>query len=263
MKIDRRTLSIIVAFLIVLIAGGAVLFMVLNSNSAVPSGSTVATSSATDSEGNTIAPDDVSANLPVNPVDFVSLQEKNPEIFGWIKVPDTNIDYPLLQSTERDDFYLHQAYDKSGYSFAGSIYMEYCNSTEMTDRVSVLYGHNMIDGSMFANLHKFEDTSFFNNKKHRYFYIYTPTRKLTYEVVSAYEYDNRHIMNSFNFAENDVFENYLKYIQNPRSVVRNVRTDLDHELSIFDKIVTLSTCVDVGDGRYLLQGVLVKDEFTR
>ena len=191
---------------------------------------------------------------------FKKLQKINPEIFGWIYIPDTNIDYPLLQSNERDDFYLHSDIYRN-YKYAGSLYSEYCNSTDMDDRVTLIYGHNMIDGSMFANLHKFRDASFFN--KHTKFYIYTPERRLTYQVVSAFEYDDRHIMNTFNFSEDKVFKEYLDTIQNPHSLSANVKTTLDHKLTVKDKIVTLSTCLDAGDGRYLLQGVLVKDEPTR
>lgn len=195
-----------------------------------------------------------------NPIDFKKLKKINPEIFGWLYIPDTNIDYPLLQSNERDDFYLHNDIYRN-YKYAGSLYSEYCNSTDLDDRVTLIYGHNMIDGSMFANLHKFRDASFF--KKHTKFYIYTPERRLTYQVVSAFEYDDRHIMNTFNFAEDKVFKEYLDIIQNPHSVSANVNTKLDHKLTVKDKIVTLSTCLDAGDGRYLLQGVLVKDEPTR
>ncbi|MBR1732103.1 MAG: class B sortase [Ruminococcus sp.] len=200
-----------------------------------------------------------SADKADNPINFKKLQQLNPEIFGWLYIPDTNIDYPLLQSNERDDFYLHSDIYRN-YKYAGSLYTEYCNSTDLDDRVTVIYGHNMIDGSMFANLHKFRDTAFFN--KHKEFYIYTPSRKLTYQVVSAYEFDDRHIMNTYNFAQNEVFESYLDYIQNPHSVSSNVNQKLDHKLTVKDKIVTLSTCLDSGDGRYLLQGVLVKDEPT-
>lgn len=195
-----------------------------------------------------------------NPIDFKTLQKRNKEIFGWLYIPDTNIDYPLLQSNKSDDYYLHN--DIYGnYKYAGSLYCEYSNSTNLDDRVTVIYGHNMIDGSMFANLHKFRDTAFFN--KHTEFYIYTPERKLTYQVVSAYEFDDRHILNTYNFAQDKVFEGYLESVQNPHSVSGNVNKKPDHKLTINDKIVTLSTCLDSGDGRYLLQGVLVKDEPTR
>ena len=168
-----------------------------------------------------------------NPIDFKKLQKINPEIFGWIYIPDTNIDYPLLQSNERDDFYLHSDIYRN-YKYAGSLFSEYCNSTDKDDRVTLIYGHNMIDGSMFANLHKFRDASFFN--KHTKFYIYTPERRLTYQVVSAFEYDDRHIMNTFNFSENKVFKEYLDSIQNPRSLSANVNTKLDHKLTVKDKI---------------------------
>lgn len=197
---------------------------------------------------------------PDNPIDFKKLHKQNDEIVAWIIIPDTKINYPILQSRVADDFYLHRDVNKNS-SYAGSIYMEYCNSDEFTDRVTVLYGHNMINGSMFANLHKFEDKSFFDSKKHRYFYVYTPDRKLTYQVVSAYVYDDRHIMNSFNFAENSVFKSYLKDVTNPRSYTKNVRK-LERKLTLDDRILTLSTCLNSGDGRYLLQGVLEKDEFT-
>ena len=70
-------------------------------------------------------------------------------------------------------------------------------------------------------------------------------------------------MNSFNFAEDEVFEEDLDYIQNPRSIVKNVRKKLDHKLTVNDRIVTLSTCLNYGSGRYLVQGVLIKDELTK
>lgn len=194
-----------------------------------------------------------------NPIDFKEWKTINSEIVAWIRIPDTNVDYPVLQSLVSDDYYLNR--DIYGdYKYSGSIYMQYCNFEDFSDRVTVLYGHNMANGTMFADLHKFEDKAFFDS--HNEFYIYMEGRKLTYEIVSAYNYDDRHIMNSFNFAEDEVFLEYLNYMQSPHSTVSNVRK-LDRELTVEDKVVTLSTCLDIGDGRYLLQGVLVKDEITR
>ena len=124
--------------------------------------------------------------------------------------------------------------------------------------MTVLYGHNMANGSMFATLHRFYDADFFN--QNRYIYVYTPDRKLTYEIVSAFEYDNRHIMNSFDFSDDNVFSDYLNMIKNPHSVSVNKRNT---ELTTDDKILVLSTCLNSGDGRYLVQGVLKKDEPTK
>ena len=204
--------------------------------------------------------DETLADNPIidNPIDFESLQAQNDEIYSWIYIPDTNINYPVCRSNTNDNFYLdHDIY--GNYSFSGSIYSQYCNSIYMHDRVTVLYGHNMADGSMFADLYKFTNTDFFND--HEYFYIYRPQHKLTYRIVSVYSYEDRHIMNSFDFDDDKVFQEYLDYIQNPRSFTKVVRDN--SELTINDKIVTLSTCLNSGDGRLLLQGVLIKDELTK
>ncbi len=193
-----------------------------------------------------------------NPIDFESLIEKNPDIYSWIIVPKTNINYPVLRSATDDNFYLDHNVDKN-YSFAGSIYSQFCNKRDFSDRVTVLYGHNMADGSMFADLHKFAKKDFFD--KNKYIYVYTPDRKLTYEVVSAFVYDDRHIMNSFDFENDEVFQDYIESVLSPRSISSNVRDGVT--LDIDDKLLVLSTCLNYGSGRYLVQGVLVNDEQTK
>ncbi|MEE1172251.1 MAG: class B sortase [Ruminococcus sp.] len=192
-----------------------------------------------------------------NPVDFDTLIEDNEDIYSWIYVPDTNIDYPVVQSHVDDNYYLdHDIY--GNYSFPGAIYSQVCNSTDWNDRVTVLYGHNMLNGSMFANLHYFEDRDYFDENRH--FYIFTPTRKLTYDIVAAFVYDDRHIMNSFDFKDDKVFKEFLDSVKNPRSIYSNVREDI--ELNLNSKLVVLSTCVNYGEGRYLVIGVQANDEPT-
>lgn len=196
--------------------------------------------------------------LADNPIDFEALKKVNDEIYAWVYIPNTNVDYPILQSKTSDFFYIdHDVY--KNYQFAGSIYTESLNLRDFSDRNTVLYGHNMADGSMFANLHKYEDKKFFD--ENQYIYVYLPGRKLTYQVVSAYVYDSRHLLNSFHLDDDEVFEDYLKTVQNPHSVVCNVNKDI--KLDLNSKILTLSTCLNSNDdGRYLVQGVLVKNEQT-
>ena len=91
-------------------------------------------------------------------------------------------------------------------------------------------------------------------------YIYTPGHVLTYEICAAYRYDNRHILNSFNFKDPKVFEDYLETVKNPKSMISRTR---EVELNKDSKILTLSTCIGNHDYRYLVQGVLVKDELTK
>jgi sortase B len=114
---------------------------------------------------------------------------------------------------------------------------------------------------MFTTLHYFEKSDFFDENE--YFYIYTPNSKLTYQVVSSFKYDDRHILNSFNFSDPEIYQDFLDMIQNPESSNKNVRSSLDKELTINDNIVVLSTCItNQKSNRYLVCGVLISDEKT-
>ena len=114
---------------------------------------------------------------------------------------------------------------------------------------------------MFRKLDEYKDKSFW--EANPYFYIYTPKRKLTYQVISAFKYDNRHILNSFDFNKEASIKEWQDTITNPTSSLKNVRKNLDVPLSINSKIVVLSTCItNQRNNRYLVCGELVKDEKT-
>ena len=194
-----------------------------------------------------------------NPIDFATLQAQNPDIYAWIKVPGTKVDYAVFRSNDKpEDFYLN--HDINGkYKFAGSIYSQMLNSADFTDPNTILYGHNMNNGSMFASLHKFRNADFFNENK--YIYVYTPGHILTYTIYSAYRYDNRHILYSFDFSNQQVFADYIEMTKNPKSTIVNVRQDV--EVTAQDRIITLSTCITNDNYRYLVQGVLTDDKKTK
>ncbi len=195
----------------------------------------------------------VTAEKIDEPIDFEKLWQTNEDIYAWIRVPNTNIDYPILQHKTNDEFYLHHnIYGK--YEYAGAIYSEKrCNTKDFTDKNTMLYGHNMTKGYMFENLHKLQDEVFFN--KCTEFYIYTPEKKMTYKIVSAFQYNNYHIMYSFDFTTDEGYQQYIDTIKKPGYATANVREEI--EVTTDDKLVTLSTCL--GDGkkyRYLVVGVL-------
>ena len=193
-----------------------------------------------------------------NPIDFAAIRADNEDVCGWITIPDTQIDYPIMQSSRAsDDFYLDHNI-KGNYDINGSIYIQRLNSYDFSDPNTVIYGHNMRNGSMFQNLHKFRDPAFFES--HDTFYIYTPHHILTYRIFAAYRYDNRHILNSFDFSDEKVFEEYIASCLNPNSMIRSVREGVT--ITTEDKIVTLSTCINDARYRYLVQGVLIDDEST-
>lgn len=196
-----------------------------------------------------------------NPIDFATEQAQNPDIYAWIYVPNTNVNYPVLQSPTDDLYYLNNnRYHE--WSFEGALFTQSMNSLDFTDPVTVIYGHNNSNGAMFATLHYFENADFF--AENDTFYIYTPSSILTYRIVSAYEYDNRHIMNSFDFQNESTLVSYFDSVIHPTSLIANVREGVS--LSPTDRIVQLSTCMTEANrhnNRYLVTGVLVDEQPTR
>ena len=186
------------------------------------------------------------------PVDFAGMWETNEDVYAWITIPGTVIDYPILQHATDNTYYLNYNIDGS-YGYPGCIYTENLNSKDFTDNNTVIYGHNMKNGTMFAGLHKFEDAAFF--EEHTKVYIYTPEKELNYTIFAAYIYDDRHLMYSFDFADSEVYATYLEDIQNMRSMNALIREDIT--VTAEDKIITLVTCIgNQPSKRLLVQAVL-------
>jgi len=186
------------------------------------------------------------------PVDFEGLWETNRDVYAWITIPGTEIDYPILQHETDNTYYLNYNIDGS-YGYPGCIYTENMNSKDFTDNNTVIYGHNMKNGTMFAALHKFEDASFF--EEHQKVHIYTPEEELNYTIFAAYIYDDRHLLYSFDFSNKEVYASYLEEIQNMRSMNALIREEV--EVTKEDKIITLETCMKrEPDKRLIVQAVL-------
>ena len=190
------------------------------------------------------------------PIDFAGLQEINPEIYAWIRVPDTNIDYPILQHLDDDQSYYLNRDIYGEINQAGSLYTEYYNSRDFLEPNTIIYGHNMKNGSMFHNIRYFTEREYFD--EHEELYIYLPDKIMKYQIIACYEYDDRHLLGSFDFHDEEVYAEYLEQIMNPRSMYAMIREGV--ELSTEDKLVTLSTCVaNKPNNRRLLQAVLVEE----
>ncbi len=192
--------------------------------------------------------------VPVDiPIDFETLQGINEDIVGWIEVEGTDISYAVLFD-EDDLYYLDHNY-KREYSFSGSIFMQHYNDAEFTDFNTVLYGHNMGSGTMFAQLHRFEKESFFD--EHDTIIVYTPNARLTYHIFAAYRTDNSNQMVVFKYDTKEDREAYLERI------FEHTYSNFDEDVPVTeeDRIITLSTCIGNPDYRYLVQGVLIADEY--
>lgn len=190
--------------------------------------------------------------------DFEQLQLTYHDIVGWIDIPNTTINMPIVQHPKVDAFYL--SHDATGsYDINGAAYIELKNNKSFSDPVTMVYGHNMLNEKVFSTLHYFENPDFFNDNSE--FVIYTPGHKLTYNIVSAYVYDDRHILNSFNMNDPKIREQYFQTLINPTSLVKNVRSGVN--INVDDKIVQLSTCMsqpELDNQRYLVTGLLINDE---
>ena len=186
------------------------------------------------------------------PIDFEYLQSINSDIIGWVMVEGTDIDYAVLY--DENEYYLNHNF-RGDYSYSGSIFMQQYNSDDFSDFNTVLYGHNMGSGTMFAQLHRFEKESFFD--EHDTIIIYKPSYKLTYRIFAAYRADNRNIMTNFAFDTKEDREAYIEHIFNHRYY----NYDYDVPVAESDRIITLSTCIGNPDYRYLVQGVLVSEEY--
>lgn len=188
----------------------------------------------------------------VIPVDFEALQEVNPDIYAWIRIEDTNVDYPILQSETDDDYYLDHTVDGDE-GLPGSIYTQYSyNSGCFEDNVTVIYGHNMRDDSYFGQLSEYQDEDF--RSSHSTIEIYTPEHIYTYRLVFAITYDNSHLLASYDCNETDRYESFLNILQKNRTIPSWIEDPFT--VTTDDKLIILSTCNGNSSQRYLVGAVL-------
>lgn len=187
---------------------------------------------------------------PDRNIDFNGLTAPNGDIFAWISIPGTEIDYPVAHCDNNQYYLSHNALREE--SKKGAIFSDMQNPRGFTDPVTVLYGHRMKDGSMFAGLHQFEDEVFF--KQYNKIKIYTPEGQWEYEIFAAYQTDNANILYGKDFNDKEVYQQYLDSIKNIHDLNAHIS---GLEVTSEDYILTLSTCV-VGedDQRYVVQAVL-------
>lgn len=166
---------------------------------------------------------------------YVDAYIKNHDCIGWIQIPNTKIDYPVAQSLEDDDYYLHRDLDRN-YSFPGTIFADInANISTLSNNVT-LYGHHMKNGSMFAGLEEYESEKFY--KKHKNIYLDTINGHYTYEVVSAFRISADDDFKYTSLAEAQDREEVLKWLDEitARSYLKDTYATVD------DKFITLSTC---------------------
>lgn len=191
--------------------------------------------------------------VPVDiPVDLASMQRANSDVDGWIVMPDSEIDNPVLYDNTDSVYYLDHT--RTGeYSASGSIFVDGYNNRDFEDFLTVLYGHNMRDRSMFGSLRSFKDQSYFDS--HDTIVIYTEDRKLTYQVFAAYTRDNNHILASTWLDTEEERQAYIDSIYTHDGIF-----NYDVEVTPDDRLIALSTCTGWTYTRFIVEAVLISDE---
>ena len=184
-------------------------------------------------------------------VDFKKLKSENSDVVAYIKVNNTNIEYPIVK-TSNNNFYLNHSFDKSKNS-RGWIFADYKNKFDNTDKNIVIYGHNMRDESMFGSLKNILNEEWYNNAENKNITFLTEKGNYIYKVFSIYKIESEDYYIKTNFKNDEDYEKFLNTIKN-----RSIK-NFDINLNINDKIITLSTCANNNKYRVVLHAKKVNN----
>lgn len=184
-------------------------------------------------------------------VDFKELKKVNNETIGWIEVKGTNINYPIVQTTN-NDYYLTHSFDKS-YNQAGWVFMDYRNNVANFDKNTILYAHGMNNKTMFGSLRNILNSSWYNNVNNHVIKLSTEYENTLWQVFSVYHIETTNDYIQVDFTSDEEYENFLNTLLE-RSAVK-----FDTTVSKNDKILTLSTCYNKTD-KVVMHAKLIKKE---
>lgn len=146
------------------------------------------------------------AQMKQTVIDFDALKKINPDVVSWITIPGTNIDYPLLQGKDNNQ-YLHK--DMEGRdSVAGAIFLDHGDKADLSSRHNIIYGHHMKNGTMFKDIVKYKDQQYFD--EHQDIIIYTPNREIHLKALAAVVASPDAIRRKIDFQSQEEFTSYIE-----------------------------------------------------
>ena len=190
--------------------------------------------------------DDLSTNITINEdledediekkyiIDFNALKEKNRDVVGWIKVRNTNIEYPIVK-TSNNDYYLTHSFDKTP-NLAGWPFLNYKNTLDSKDKNITVFAHARKDGSMFGSLKNALDENWYSNENNLNIIFITENESSIYKIFSMYKVEDESYYFNDTFQNEKEFKTFLNTIK--KRSIHDFNTDLDN----VDQILTLSTC---------------------
>ena len=179
-------------------------------------------------------------------VNFENLKKQNSDTVAWIKVENTEINFPVVKC-DNNDFYLKHNFEKK-YNIAGWIFADYRNKFDGTDKNIILYGHNMKNDSMFGTLKNTLDENWYNNEQNKYVTLITENEYSRYEIFSV----NRIEAEDYYIKTNFESTSFIDFVQNLKN--RSIK-DFGIDISENDSILTLSTCGNNNKERIVLHGI--------
>lgn len=191
-------------------------------------------------------------NVPYLNVDFNTLKKINPDVVGWLKVENTNVNYPIVQANDNAYYLTHDF--KRNKNSAGWIFLDYRNDLNNLRKNSIIYGHNMLNKTMFGSIpDNVLSNSWLSNPNNHLIKLSTPNSNMIWKIFSVYtiEPESYYIKTLFNNIEYQQFIDTIK----ARSIY-----DFNEELTINDKILTLSTCDNTGKKRVVIHAKLIKSQ---
>lgn len=172
--------------------------------------------------------------------ELAELYQQNSDLAGWIRIEDTNINYPVMHTPDNPDFYLKHCFEKE-YSDYGCPYVqENCDVQKPSDNV-IIYGHHMKNGSMFADLEKFKSQDFW--QEHKTFLFSTVTDRYEYEIISVFKTvvytDSPDSFKYYHFVDAETPEDFSAFVEKCKELSLY---DTGVSAEYGDKLITLSTC---------------------
>jgi len=194
---------------------------------------------------------------PEPTLDFDSMQKVNPDIYAWIEIEGTKVDYPILQNPNDDNKYLTTAHDGS-YYIGGSLFTQASyNAKDFNDPVTVIYGHTMRSGTLFGQLQPvYSSSSGF--AEHSEIVIYLPEEVRRYTVFAAVPYENWHILHTYDFSSEYWYKNFFDSIGKIRSIGANFNREITPEYG--DRVIILSTCLNEDSTKRFLVMAILQDD---
>lgn len=172
--------------------------------------------------------------------EYAELFLQNMDMVGWIKVEDTNINYPVMHTPDNPDFYLKHSFDKECSDYGCPYVQENCDVQLPSDNV-IIYGHHMKNGSMFCDLEKFKSEDFY--KEHKTISFNNLTDKCEYEIVAVFKTfvysDSPESFKYYRFVNAETSEHFDEYIAKCKELSLY---DTGVSAQYGDKLITLSTC---------------------